>query len=504
MRKIFSVLLSVILILSAAGCAPRNTNPSQPEPILERSSSESVDGGELTLADEKIVLDESLALTEPSESQPASSASTDETSTDSQESAAEPSLGAAGESKPELESSPESQPEPEPASSEILAEDTPASSSEPETTEITEVLGSKPVYNNVRAVWFSYLTLEPLAKNKSKAEFTANIDQAFANVADMGFNTVFMHVRPFGDALYDSSYYPWSYLLSGTEGKKPGYDPLEIMCQLADRHGLRIEAWLNPYRVRASGGRELSSDNQAKKWLDSGNDGALEWNGGVYYNPGSEAARKLIINGVKEIVKNYNVDGIHFDDYFYPTTDMSFDQKTYQASGSSKSQADWRRENVNILVRQVYSAIKSIDASCVFGISPQGNTKNNYDVQFIDCAKWLANKGYIDYICPQVYFGFENSGHPFAETVDTWNRMIKVSSIDLYIGIAAYKLGQTDDWAGTGKNEWIGTTDILSRMVQTARGASHYGGVAFYSYDSLYLSNTAQVRSEKTNLKKLF
>lgn len=487
MKRFFSVILSVILVLGASGCAQRSgentvhTDSQQSAPVLERPSSQTVYGGEQPLADEKVVLDEAVAGSSGT-SEPASSEAQDESSS--------PPASSSETSSQEV-SEPAQEPEPQ------------SSEASPQTQE-TEVLAANPVFHEVRAVWLSYLTLEPMVKNKTKAEFTANIDQAFANVAETGFNTVFVHVRPFGDALYDSSCYPWSYLLSGTEGKNPGYDPLKIMCELADSHGLRIEAWINPYRVRASGSRELASDNQAKKWIASGNDGALEWNGGVYYNPGSADARKLIVNGVKEIVKNYNVDGIHFDDYFYPTTDMSFDKATYQASGSSKSQADWRRENVNILVREVYAAIKKIDNSCVFGISPQGNMKNNYDAQFIDCAKWLANKGYVDYICPQIYFGFENSGLPYAETVDAWNRMIKVSGIDLYIGIAAYKLGQADQWAGAGQNEWVGTTDILARMVKTARNASHYSGAAIYSYDSLYLTNTAQVKAEHTNLKKLF
>lgn len=523
MRKIVSLLLVVMITLSTAGCASRTVEQNA-EPILERSSSESVYGGEQPKTDEKIILDESLNVEQPASSEQSSSTA-DTNSTDSSADQTQPSdkvqsscdESSAGDTlvneNSSAETSSEEQGTDQSSNKLETKEETQTNSSQAnitekppvtETKEVTEVLAAKPVYNEVRAIWFSYLTLEPMVKNKSEAQFIENLDQAFTNVANMGFNTVFMHVRPFGDALYKSSYYPWSYLLSGTEGENPGYDPLEIMCQLADSHGLRIEAWINPYRVRTSSSRPMSSDNQAKKWLDAGNSAVLEWNGGVYYNPGDESARQLIVNGVKEIVKKYNIDGIHFDDYFYPTTDLSFDKATYAASGSSKSQADWRRENVNILVRQVYSAVKNIDASCVFGISPQGNTQNNLNVQFIDCAKWLANKGYVDYICPQIYFGFENSGHPYAQTVDTWNRMIKVSGIDLYVGIAAYKLGKTDDWAGAGKNEWLNTTNILAQMVKTARDSSHYGGSAVYSYESLFCTNAAQVKTEKQNLKTLF
>lgn len=402
----------------------------------------------------------------------------------------------------EIDQAPSGQADPEPVEEPAASEGT---SGQEEAVMLSKrTQPAQPVEGEARGVWFSYLTLGPLAKNKTKAEFTSNIDTAFGKIADEGFNTVFAQVRPFADALYQSDYFPWSYLLTGTEGENPGYDPLEIMCEIADKHGLRIEAWINPYRVRLSGYKDaLSSKNQARKWLKSGNDSVVEWNGGIYYNPGSAQARALIVNGVKEIVANYNVDGIHFDDYFYPTTDMAFDQETWRAAKSSLPQADWRRENVNQLVREVYAAVKAIDPNCLFGISPQGNTQNNYHGQFIDVEKWLANPGYLDYICPQIYYGFENGTNPYAQTVEKWDRMIKVPTIKLYVGIAAYKLGTEDQWAGAGSREWLNTEDILARMVETARKASHYGGFAIYSYDSLFSTDTPQVRIERENLKKI-
>lgn len=358
----------------------------------------------------------------------------------------------------------------------------------------------------MRAVWLSYLELDGMLKGKSRSQFTSSISKAFNKMADMGLNTVIAQVRPFGDALYQSDYYPWSYLCTGTEGQDPGFDPLAIMVEEAHDAGLRIEAWINPYRVRASGSRVLSSDNQAQIWINSGSDAVIQYNGGIYYNPGNEEARELIVNGVCEIVENYAVDGIHFDDYFYPTTDMAFDSKTYKAyknAGGGMTQANWRRENVNILVRDVYAAIKSIDSSIEFGISPQGNMSNNYDGQFIDVAKWVSNSGYIDYICPQIYFGFENKNQPFATVVENWNKQIKVDSIKLYVGLAAYKLGQADNYAGTGKNEWLNTTDILARMVKKSREQSHYAGFVLYRYDSIFGSDSQQTK-ERQNLQAIF
>jgi len=362
----------------------------------------------------------------------------------------------------------------------------------------------------MRGVWISYLDFNTLLKNKSRAEFNKNINFAFAKIEAAGFNTVFVQVRPFGDALYESHYFPWSHTITGTEGEDPGFDPLALMIEAARDNDLRIEAWINPYRIRNSGTKAALSDNNlAQAWLEEGTGEVIEYDGGLYYNPGNEFARKLIVDGVTEILENYNVDGIHFDDYFYPTTDADFDADTYaqyKADGGKLSLANWRRENVNILVREVYAEIKRHDKYIEFGISPQGNNENNYNTQYIDVEEWVTNKGYVDYICPQIYFGFENENYPFAETVQEWDDMIRLNSVDLYIGMAPYKLGAQDSWAGSGKNEWLNTTNLLQRMVVEARRYDHYQGFAMFRYDSLFnpASNVkSQVETEKKNLKSI-
>ncbi len=361
--------------------------------------------------------------------------------------------------------------------------------------------------SEVKSVWISYLELDSLLKGKSKSQFTSNIDSVFTNAVNFGLNTVFVQVRPFGDAIYPSDLFPWSYLATGTEGKDPGFDPLAIMVHMAHNKGLKIEAWINPYRVRSdSSSRPLSSDNQAQIWLNEGNDSVVKYGNIISYNPARPQARKLIIDGVIEIVQNYDVDGIHFDDYFYPTTDAAFDQAAYneyKSSGGSMSLSNWRMENVNQLVRDVYTAVKSSGGGSVrFGISPQANIENNYNSQYSDVKKWMSNTGYLDYICPQVYFGFDNSAYPFESTVNLWNNLIKVNSVDLYIGLSPYKIGQTDQWAGSGKNEWLNTTDILKRMVLCSRQASKYQGFSLYRYDSLFGSGISnQVKTERENLK---
>lgn len=358
-----------------------------------------------------------------------------------------------------------------------------------------------------RAVWFSYLDISGMLKGQSQSSFRQSIGAAFKKVSDLGCNVVILQVRPFGDALYDSDYFPWSYLCTGTEGRSPGYDPLQVMIEQAKNLGLEVEAWINPYRIRTSGnGNALASSNIASKWESEEEDYVIRYGGGLYYNPARPAVRELIVNGVKELVQNYEIDGIHFDDYFYPSPDNSFDATAYQEyknGGGSLSLANWRRENVNILIRDVYSAVKAINSGVRFGVSPQGNNSNNYNSQYIDVDKWLSNKGYVDYICPQIYFGFNNSSSPYDATVSLWNSKIKVSGISLYIGLAPYKIGQVDSWAGNGKNEWINDSSILARQVQTARNYNKCGGFALFRYASLFTPDSSvksQVEKERQAL----
>ncbi|MDL2232939.1 family 10 glycosylhydrolase [Ruminococcaceae bacterium OttesenSCG-928-L11] len=366
------------------------------------------------------------------------------------------------------------------------------------------------VSGEVRAVWISYLELGNLLTGKSESQFTANIATVFANCKTYGLNTVFVHVRPFGDALYQSDYFPWSHVATGTEGQDPGFDPLAIMVREARQQGLRIEAWINPYRVRhAANTKPLSTDNQAQIWLNQGDDSVIRYEGTISYNPASEKAQELIANGVREIIRKYDVDGIHIDDYFYPHTAEAFDKTAYtkyKSGGGSLSLADWRRSNVETMIQKLYRAVKEEDASVLFGISPQSSVGNNYNAQYLDVEKIVSTTGYCDYVCPQIYFGFQNETQPYAKTLDTWSTMIKTSSVDLYVGLAAYKCGAPDSWAGKGSNEWVANSDLLAQMTEYARSVGHYKGFAIYRYESLFAPAAAvkaHVEKEAANLKKL-
>ena len=345
----------------------------------------------------------------------------------------------------------------------------------------------------MKAVWLSYLDLKPMLLDKNdksvgKAQFTQNIQKAFDNIQQLGLNTVIAQVRPFSDALYESELFPWSYLATGEEGADPGFDPLAIMVEQAHQRGLQLHAWVNPYRVRTSAtNKQLSSKNPAVKLLKSGD--AIRYNGAVTYDPASKKAQQLIVEGVREIVEKYDVDGIHFDDYFYPTTDAGFDSASYQAyknKGGSLSLAAWRRQNVNDLVKQVYAAVKQADGEVLFGISPQGNMDNNYNKQFIDVKKWLSEEGYLDYICPQVYFGFKNSTCPYEQTVEDWNDLIQNQGPAWWLDSPLTRSVWRTPMQATADGSGQAARDILARMVETARKEEHYQGFALFRYNSVF------------------
>ena len=212
--------------------------------------------------------------------------------------------------------------------------------------------------------------------------------------------------------------------------------------------------------------------------------------------------RSYIADGVAEIVEKYPVDGVQFDDYFYPTQDESFDKTAYQAycdqakkdGYSALSLSQWRKANINALVSLVYQKIKEVNPKTVFGISPQGNLSNN-DALGADVASWCSAKGYLDYICPQMYVNFENDALPFTETIETWKNLITEDSIAFYVGLAVYKAGSDAD-GGT----WEKYGDILSRQVMAGREID-CDGFMFYSYDYL---DTDQTREEMENVMKVF
>ena len=345
-----------------------------------------------------------------------------------------------------------------------------------------------PAAGEYRAMWVSYLEWESFDFSGEEA-FRAGADEMMQNCAELGLNTVIAQVRPFADALYQSEVFPWSHLCAGAQGQDPGFDPLAILVESAHAHGLQLEAWLNPYRIRLNATRpgELAADNPANIHPE----GVKEAGEGLYFDPSSAGAQQLIVEGVREIVKNYQVDGIHFDDYFYPTTDPAFDAAEYAAAGSGLSLDEWRRQNVDALIQAVYAAIKAEKPAVRFGVSPQGNMDNNYNGQYSDVALWMSTPGYLDYVLPQLYWGYGyttaggSTRYGFENITAEWAGLERAPSVALYFGLGAYRIGDGDGGNYDHAQDQWQTGHNLADMVATGRAAGADGYV-LYRYDFLY------------------
>lgn len=340
-------------------------------------------------------------------------------------------------------------------------------------------------HNNeeMRGVWVSYmeLTMEN-EKDKSQKRFTEKFEEIAENCKNLGYNTLVVQVRPFCDALYKSDYFPWSHILTGEQGKNPNYDPLKIICDVCREKNLNIHAWVNPYRISTQNSpSELSENNPYVKDSSVG----FKTQSGTYLDPSNENARKLIIDGIEEIVSNYDIDAIQFDDYFYPADMGSEDDTQYReyingCENESMTLEEWRKANVNLLISEVYLRIHSIKNNVEFGISPQGNINNN-DKLFADVQLWCTTKGYIDYICPQIYFSLDNPALTFEDSLQSWCELEFASNVNLYVGLAGYKAG-TDDDEGT----WLNEDNILAQEYNIICENEKTSGLMMYSYASLF------------------
>lgn len=377
-------------------------------------------------------------------------------------------------------------------------------------TTVTTV-NQKTLQQEVRGIWISYFELEAILKNKSEGSFRTAYSAMLNNLSKDGFNTVYVQVRPFGDALYQSEKVSSSYMIDGTEGSKLAFDPLKVMIEESKLRNIKIEAWLNPYRVRIPYVKaSISKANIASKWLNDGSNRAVKLSSGTFFNPSDPSVNQMFIDEVKYIVDNYSVDGIHLDDYFYPTTAQSFDKPQYDAylkAGGKLKLADFRRSRINDMVRGVYQVCKSAKTPVRFGISPQGLQKNNYDGQFADVEKWVKEVGYVDYICPQIYYGYQNQTAPFKTVLGQWQQLASNSKVDFYIGLAPYKIGLVDKYAHSGSSEWQLSSGLLQQMIVDSRLINNYKGVILFRYDSLYKPSKAveaAVKAEKELMVELW
>lgn len=354
---------------------------------------------------------------------------------------------------------------------------------------------------DIRAVWIPVMQYAAWMTGQSEAQFRENVRTAFADCAALGLNTVFVHVRAYQDAYYRSEVFPAGAYLTGD------YDPLAIMVEEGHAAGLAVHAWINPLRGPTAE-RIGQTDRRypLRQWYedDEKNGTYLVWvEDRFWLNPAYEEVRQLIADGVTELLTGYAVDGIHIDDYFYPTQDEAFDAEAFAQSGSGDLAA-FRRANCTALVRTLYSTVKACDPDCIFSISPQGNLRTDYDILYADAAEWAGAPGCCDWIVPQIYYGFANESCPFAETLAAWEEI--AVNARLVIGLAAYKTGAEDPWAGSGAREWLEDSTVLSKEAELVLRESETDGIAFYSYAALFAPEPAQADaavSERERIRHL-
>ena len=342
-------------------------------------------------------------------------------------------------------------------------------------------------YNEVKGVWIWYSELYPILTGKSESQLRSGIGEYYDNCLSLGINTVYVHVRPFGDAIYKSDYFPWSKYCTGYIGKDPSYDPLKVMIDEAHARGISFQAWVNPLRCYYEDDAPyVSTTYKTGQWYDTKDGDYIvkvesEW----WLNPAYKEVTDLIANGAAELVSKYDVDGVHIDDYFYPTTEAYFDSIAFNASSYS-SLSQFRLDNCSRMVADMYKAVKSHNPTALFGVSAQGNVTNNETQLYADVEKWSKEDGYVDYMAPQIYYGFDNGGQPFEQVVEQWDKMLAGTGKSLIPGLAVYKIGTEDEWAGSGRYEWQNDKEIIKRQIIKSQETSNYGGVILYSYQFIF------------------
>ncbi len=357
------------------------------------------------------------------------------------------------------------------------------------------------IAKRIVAAWIYYNEIENFVKNSnSESEFTENIENAVDRLTQYAVNTIVLHVRAFDDAFYKSDIFPVSKYCADSNGNLK-FDVLKCFVEVCREKGVKLWCWINPYRINKADDTSvikkgyfqydaLNSENK-QMLIHSAN--------GVYYNPADGQVKHHIIDGIREILENYDVDGIHFDDYFYPRTDKDFDSSyydKYKSDGGILSLSDFRRENVNSLIYSVCALTRKYGK--VFSISPISNIEQNVNSYYANVKLWATSQSYVDYIIPQIYFGFENSVQPFAETLKKWIELTGDSG-KLLIGLAVYKSGTTDSYAKTGKDEWK-SRDVISKEIDFI--CKNYKNVGFVYYSSSFLYNDGDegIEKEKINI----
>ena len=324
-----------------------------------------------------------------------------------------------------------------------------------------------------------------LSTDSQKVEYLRILDMHQRN----GLNAVIVQIRPATDAMYPSQYEPWSEWLTGKQGKPPlpYYDPLQFMIEEAHKRGLEFHAWCNPYRAEFSLRKSSIAPTHITRihpeWF-------VTYGNTRYFDPGNKQAQEFVVRVIRDIVSRYDIDAIHFDDYFYPyrIAGKEFpDTDSYTRYGNGMSKDDWRRSNVDSIIVKLGNAIKEENKHVRFGISPFGVWRNkdkdpegsdtragqtNYDDLYADILLWLKN-GWIDYVAPQLYWEFTQPNAPYGVLLDWWNK--HTYGRHCYIGLGIYRAGSSAAWKDS---------TLLPRQIQALRDAPNVQGAIYFSSKS--------------------
>ena len=365
---------------------------------------------------------------------------------------------------------------------------------------ITNIDQEETSLEEVKAVFISYIEINEYIKNDNYEISKSNIRKIINNIKNMNLNTIILQVRAASDSIYNSKIYPKSLYLVEEE-KDSYYDVLDYFIEEAHKYNVKVIAWINPYRVRTTNNiKSISEYNPAYKYI---NTDTLYIENGIYYNPSKKEVTDLRVKGVEEVLE-YKIDGLLFDDYFYPSTKI--DEKDYQEyinSNDYVSPENYRLDVINNMVKKVYKKCKK--KNIPFGISPDGNIDNNYNTHYADIKTWMSKNEYIDFIMPQIYYGFYNSSRSYLNTLNEWESYLVNENIDLYVALAFYKIGQYDKYAKSGSNEWLENDNIIMREILLSRNVKKYKGFALFRYDNIFNENvfTNNTVKEIENLKKI-
>ncbi len=358
---------------------------------------------------------------------------------------------------------------------------------------------------NFIGVWVNYKEINDLISVcNTQEELNQNIYEMLTEFQKYKINTVFLHCRAFDDVFYSSNTYIASEYCQNKKGELK-FDILNSFLSVANDFDIQIHAWINPYRIRKDGNTaKINQNSLAGEWYKENpkDERLIITENNIYYNPASIKVQNYILNGVREILDNYNVAGIHIDDYFYPTTDKNIDTNFYNDyinSGGKLSLGDFRRQCVNTMVSSMYSLVKSYNEDLCFSISPSANIENDYNTCYADVKLWTSTSGYADFIIPQIYFGFNHETLPFETLLNEW-ASLKNDNVNLAVGLAVYKSGEIDTYAKKGANEWVENSNIILNQIEMINSNNAYNGYVYYSAKYLLNDYNENLKTEKVNI----